>query len=154
MTSTGGGPLPFVPLIEGEIEVEDGDELYLRQCNPLFVKGGQPSDQLFKPSSSDADKLSGSRSSKATAKAAYEFRDGQKKGATAGTWCLSVEEARSVGSRVIDDAESSEAPPAPIPPGHVYLDLRPFSALNKEERRALRSSLLLASLKWGRQHPI
>lgn len=154
MTSASTPLLAFVPLIDGEVEVEDDAELYLRQCNPLFVRGGQPSDQMFKPSSSDSDKLSGSRSSKATAQEAYEFRNGQKKGSTAGTWCLSVEEARGVGSRVIDDADSSDAPPPPVPPGHVYLDLRPFSALSKLERRTFRSRLLIASLKWGRQHPV
>jgi len=154
MTSVGTPVLPFVPLIDGEVEVDDDAELYLRQCNPIFVKGGQPSDQMFKPSSSDAEKLSGSRSSKATAKEAFDFRNGQRNGSTAGTWCLSVEEAKSVGSRVIDDSASSDAPPAPIPPGHVYLDLRPFATLSKLERRALRSTLLLASLKWGRQHPV
>lgn len=156
MTSSTGAavPLPFLPLLDGEVELKDDSELYLRQCNPRFIQGGQPSDQLFKPSSSDGDKLSGSRSSKATAKEAYDFRNGQNKGSSEGSWGVSVEEARGVGSRVIDDAASADAPPAPIPPGHVYLDMRPFSSLSTVQRRTLRSSLLLASLKRGRQHPV
>lgn len=156
MTSAAGAavPLPFVPLLGGEIELQDDDELYLRQCNPRFMQGDQPSDQLFKPSSSDGDKLSGSRSSMATAQEAYDFRNGQRQGSTVGSWSVSVEEVKGVGSRVVDDAASTEAPPAPIPPGHVYMDMRPFSTLSTEQRRTLRSTLLIASLKRGRQHPV
>lgn len=148
-----GNLLAFLPLIQGEVEVDDGSELYFRQCNPQFVRGNQPSEQIFKPSSSDGEKLSGSRSTKTTAKETYEFRNTQKDGSTIGTWCITVAEAWDVGSRIIDDANSIDAPPFPIPPGHVYLDMRPFQSLNKVERRTLRSTLLIASLKRRRQYP-
>lgn len=154
MPSQIGSPSLLLPLLGGEVELTDGQELYFRQCNPQHFKNNQPSDLMFNPSSSDGGKLSGSRSTKTTAKDSFDFRSAQKPGATIGTWCVSVGEAGSIGSRVIDDTRSVDAPPAPIPPGHVYLDLRSFHALSSKERRTVRSTLLIASLKWGRQHPI
>jgi hypothetical protein len=140
------GPV-FEPLHAGEELLVDPDELYLRQCSPLHFSDGQVSDLLFKQSSQDGGKLSGSRSSRCTPEEAYEFRVKTLGKPSSGTWGVTVGDIVGAMSRVVDDSGSESAPSAPIPPGHAYLDFRHVKA--KADERRLRSTLTIIANRSG-----
>lgn len=144
--SEDAGPV-FEPLLPGEQLLENPDEHYLRQCPPMHFSDGQVSQLLFKQSSRDGGKLSGSRSSKCTPEEAYEFRVNTLGKPSAGTWGIRVRDIVGASSRVIDDSASEGGPPPPIPPGHAYLDLRHVKA--KAEERRLRSMLTIIANRSG-----
>lgn len=144
--SEDSGP-DFEPLVAGEEVLEDPDEQYLRQCLPQHFSGGQVSDLLFKQSSQDGGKLSGSRSSMCTPAEAYDFRVNTMCRPSAGTWGIAVGEIEDALSRVVDDSGSVNAPQPPVPPGHVYLDFRHLTA--RIDERRLRSTLAIIANRAG-----
>lgn len=144
--SEDSGPV-FEPLLPGEELLENPDEHYLRQCSPMHFSEGQVSQLLFRQSSQDGGKLSGSRSSKCTPEEAYEFRVNTLGKPSAGTWGIMVGDIVGASSRVVDDSASASAPPPPIPPGHAYLDFRHVKA--KAEERRLRSTLTIIANRSG-----
>lgn len=152
-------------LEDEELVLEEGSEVYLRQCCPAEAfwdnATNEPSHQLFMLSSSDEGKLSGSRESKCTPERAYEERRGMDPNnpKTRGTWGLKVAEIESVGLRAVDDSYYVEAPPT----GHTYIDMRAlesvafFEGLTKRQRKAycklLQIELVAFASARGRLYP-
>jgi len=69
---------------------------------------------------------------------------------SAGTWAISVEEVSKSEARALDDEFAESAPPAPVPPGHGVVDVRPY---NDKMRRRIGGKLAIAAHNRGRQHP-
>lgn len=130
---------PFEPLEPGEEVLDDENEHYLRQCNPSWVQGGKPSSQAFAYFAKDAGRLSGSRSRDATPAQAYRFYTETLRLKSAATLAVTVAQVEARSSRVVDDTNAPTVrPPAPVPPGHSYIDLR---HLTSGERKRLASGL-------------
>jgi len=142
-------------LVDGEVELKDKTEYYWRQCAPVdFDEETQlPTDRMFRATEADAGKMSGARSSKASAEAAYLHRTAVVKKPSKGTWGVTVEDVQAVKSRVVDDTALQPAPPPIPPPGHSYIDVRHLSDLDKKQRQNFRSRLLIAAFKLNRVHP-
>ncbi|WP_434513157.1 hypothetical protein [Clavibacter nebraskensis] len=145
----------FVDLIEGEIRLDDQDELVWRHCatGHIDARTGQPTDLMFRDTEADAGKMSGSRESKATAEESNKHRTEVLNKAVAGTWALSVQEIEEVRARAVDDgALQPEGPPDPAP-GHTYIDVRHLGERTRRERERFRSTLLIFANNRGRQYP-
>lgn len=137
-------PEKFAPLQEGEVEVTNRAIMYVRQCHPSFLKGGQPSSQFLAEFPRDGGKLSGTRAPYVSATEAYiaHIRAGLK---SAGAWGVTLDESTEAGTRVVDDSQMPPTEPA-RPRGHAYLDFRHFT---KEERGSVVSHLLILFKKHG-----
>lgn len=133
----------------GEIELTDAAEHYWRQCSPFDFddETKQPTDRMFRVTDADQGKLSGARSSKSSAEAAYLHRTAILNKPSMGTWGVAVGDVQAVGARVVDDTALQPAPPPIPPPGHSYIDVRHLSGMNKTERQRFRSRLLIAAFK-------
>jgi hypothetical protein len=134
-------------LVDGEVELTDDAELYWRQCSPCDYDEDtkQPTDRMFRATDADAGKMSGARSQKASAEAAFIHRTTVVKKPSKGTWGVSVKAVKDAGARVVDDTALQPAPPPVPPPGHSYVDVRHLDDLNKLERQRFRSALLIAA---------
>ncbi|SFK12407.1 hypothetical protein [Cellulomonas sp. KH9] len=139
-------PRPYAPLEAHEIELDQDDEFYWRQCHPGYLDGGVPSVQMFCESTGDNGKISGARSTKASAQLAYEERL-SRGGQTAGSWGVTVSEIAEAGTRAVDDSAGDDA----LPTGHTYIDYRHLEM--KPSLRAVRSRLHEAALSRPRQWP-
>lgn len=137
-------------LVTGEALLDDEDELLWRQVNPQFVQDGVPTSQAFRLSTDDRGRLSTARASKQTAAGAYDFHTRVGGLASAGTWAVSLAEVTEAGSRAVDDTASESPPPSPVPPGHTYIDLRPYTG---GVPRRIASVLSARAKTRGRQHP-
>jgi hypothetical protein len=136
----------YIELQLGEIELDQDDEFYWRQCHPAYLDGGVPSIQMFCESTGDNGKISGARSLKASAQVAYEERT-QLGGQTAGTWGVTVAEITAAGTRAVDDSATGDM----LPTGHTYVDYRHLDT--KPSMRAVRSKLHQAAIARPRQWP-
>lgn len=137
----------FLDLQDGEIELDDPDELHYRQCHPSFFVDGQPSSQLYGDFEVDEGQLSGTRSKYIDAQDSYKnhVASGRE---SVGTWALSVSEVRYKEplSRLVDDIAS----PLPVgvearPTGHTYLDQQHLST--KERQKLRRRLIKLANVR-------
>lgn len=142
MTETTG----FAALEPHEVELDSGDEFYWRQCHPNYLDGGVPSVQVFSESTGDNGKISGARSSKASAQRAYEERLARG-GQTVGSWGVTVSEIITAGTRAVDDSAGDHA----LPTGHTYVDYRHLD--DKPSVRAVRSRLHEAAISRPRGWP-
>ncbi|HTX55298.1 MAG TPA: hypothetical protein VMD08_17980 [Candidatus Baltobacteraceae bacterium] len=116
----------FPALEPCEEALDDLSEWYYRQIHPTRVSDGTVDAEAFTPSQRDERKLSGVRSSKQTARGAYEeYRRDFPNNPTAGTWGVTLEQVAKAKGRLVDD---SQCPPPPglasWPTGHTYLDQR------------------------------
>lgn len=136
----------YLALEAHEIELDQVDEFYWRQCHPVYLDDGVPSVQMFRESTSDEGKISGARSAKASAQVAYEERL-ERGGQTAGTWGVTVAEITTAGTRAVDDSDGDEG----LPTGHTYVDYRHLDT--KPSLRAVRSRLHEAALSRPCQWP-
>lgn len=130
--------------------VTNPEELYLRQVRPAHWDGNQISVQALDPSSGDDGMVSGARSSKQTARGAYEERLGLRPGSTVGTWAVSVAEVTQEKSRIVDDADCPSPAGQTWPKGHSYLDQR---LPERPQRRQLRLNLVRAANNRRRLYP-
>lgn len=137
-------------LEEGEIVLAAADDLLWRQVHPEFVQGGQLASRAFRLNSGDAKRLSLSWAKKQSAEGAYDFHANVLKLPSAGTWAVSVGEVLEAGCRAIYDEEAASAPPAPCPPGHTFIDLRPFGSSRISK---ITKKLNLYAQERGRIHP-
>jgi len=68
-----------------------------------------------------------------------------------------VKTVHDMSMQLIDDTANLPAPPA-SPPGHTYFDARDISDADnktgKREREKVRSALLRAAMRLGKQHPV
>ncbi|MEV4777409.1 hypothetical protein [Microbacterium sp. LWH12-1.2] len=137
----------MMELVDGEVELTDDAEIYWRQCAPCDYDedNKRPTDRVFRATDADKGKMSGARSRKASAEAAYLHRTTVVKKPSKGTWGVSVGVVKAAGSRVVDDSVLQPAPPPNPPPGHSYVDVRHLDDLNKRERQRFRSTLLIAA---------
>lgn len=101
---------------------------------------------MFCESTGDNGKISGARSTKATAQLAYEERL-SRGGQTAGSWGVTVSEIAVAGTRAVDDSTGDDT----LPTGHTYIDYRHLDT--KPSLRAVRSRLHEAALSRRRQWP-
>lgn len=146
----------FLDLEDGEAQLDDPAELVWRQCAPgcYDEDTDKPSATMFRPHENDGNKLSGARSTRSTARAAYEHRTRVMKKESRGTWGVTVEEIETVESRAVDDSALLDPPPA-SPPGHTYFDLRHLAEAHAERqaRERFRSRLLIFAHNRQRQYP-
>lgn len=129
-----------------EERVTDADELWLRQVPPAGLDGDEVTARGFRLTDADGGKLSGARSSKQTAKGAYEERLAAKPGSTAGTWTLTVGSINAHGVECIDDSALAGVGPV----GHTYIDFRDCS---EAEYRGIRLDLIERLNARGRAYP-
>jgi hypothetical protein len=131
--------VPELPqLDDDEEELLDPDEHYFRQCNPKFIREGQPSSQFLADFPRDEGKLSGTRSRTVNATESYLDFVGTGHD-SAGTWGVTRDEVSRVESRLVDDSACAPTEP-PRPRGHTYLDFRGF---DRGERKSAVSKLLI-----------
>ncbi|MBB2923194.1 hypothetical protein [Cellulomonas cellasea] len=136
----------YVALEPHELELDQQEEHYWRQCHPSYLDGGVPSVQIFCESTGDNGKISGARSTKASAELAYEERLAGG-GQTAGTWGVTVSEIITAGTRAVDDSAGDRA----LPTGHTYVDYRHLD--DRPSVRAVRSRLHEAAVSRPREWP-
>lgn len=132
---TDGADFVLPALVPCEELLTEPEELYLRQVTAKNADGDMVLEAAFQPPFlrrgttetreewAERHKLSGARSSRQTARGAYEER--QVIRPSAGTWGVSVNEVEGEGSRLVDDTgcpQPQDAPP--MPTGHTYLDMR------------------------------
>lgn len=149
---------PHEPLA-GEKVLTRGEEKWWRQCPDTpdcwDSANERPSALMFRWDSEA--QLSGAREDKSTAEEAFNHRTNVEKKGSKGTWAVKVETVTSMSMQLIDDTDNLPEPPA-SPPGHTYLDARDVTTASsregKTERERVRSKLLRAAIRLGRQHPI
>lgn len=138
-------------LADGESLLSDPAELLWRQVSPsFFIDGDKISSQAFRPGGRDHGKMSTSRASVQSAAGAYDFHTNVRRLNSAGTWAITVEEVNDAGSRAVDDSKATTAPAPPCPPGHTFVDFRPYGT---NTARRIGGLLLDAAVHRGRQHP-
>lgn len=146
----------FLDLEDGEVQLDDEAEIVWRQCAPGCYDDttDQPGATMFRPHQDDGNKLSGARSSRSSAKDAYEHRTKVMQRESRGTWGVTVKEIEQVDSRAVDDSALLDPPPA-SPPGHTYFDLRHLAEAHKNRlvRERFRSKLLIFANNRQRQYP-
>lgn len=139
----------FPPLQPCEVLADNPTEWFFRQVHPTFESEGMIDVEAFTDSAHR--QLSGARSSKQTARGAYEEWVARPGRLSAGTWGVTVAQVQRAGGRIIDDS----ACPLPEgverwPTGHAYLDQR----LNGKQARAkLRDAIAGAAARNRRKHP-
>lgn len=147
--SVSNSPGSWLPIVPGEIELDDPAEIYMRQCHPNFYIDGEPTSQMWRESTGDNGKLSGARSAKTSAEEAYHHRTEVVGRPSAGTFGVTVAEIGAAGTRAVDDS-GADWGDFTCPPGHTFLDLR---HLSDGERRSLRRRLAVAVRKNRRLWP-
>lgn len=122
----------------GAVLIDATEELY-RQVNPNFMQGETFSNQVFKPTKTDNGLLSVSRSSKSTAKEAFDrfLACGRK---SIGVVAVTVEHVEAQTLKAYDDQDS----PADDP--HAFIDFN--GKIEDEARRARTQLTLLAQTRW------
>jgi len=144
----------------GEEILTRKDEMWWRQC-PSSADcwddvNEQPSSLMFRWDP-DSGQLSGARQDTTTARKSYEHHVNVEKLGSKGTWALEVGTVTDMSLQLIDDTANLPEPPK-SPPGHTYLDARDVSTATsrtgKVERERLRSKLLRAALRPGREYPV
>lgn len=137
----------FPPLEQCEEALDNAAEWYYRQIHPAYVDEGIVDVQAFAPSSQDDGKISGVRSSKQTAKGAYE----DYPNASAGTWGVTLAQVLNAKGRLVDDSKCPVPSHLPSwPKGHSYLDQR---INDRSIRKRLRDVLARDATKNGCQYP-
>lgn len=143
----------------GEELLTRREEMWWRQC-PSSADcwddvNEQPSSLMFRWD--DTGQLSGARQDKTTARSSYEHHVNVEKLGSSGTWALEVGTVADMSLQLIDDTANLPEPPK-SPPGHTYLDARDVSTATsktgKAERERVRSKLLRAALRPGREYTI
>ncbi|MFV0633993.1 hypothetical protein [Demequina sp.] len=139
-----GSDVEWPALVEGEFEVDNVDERLWRQVHPDWVQDGVISSSAFKPKRNDGKQLSCSRESIVSAAEATRHYGDVLGFRTAGSAAVSVGDVHTpdnpvgptatVSARVVDDSERG-ATEGDLPPGHAYVDLRPFGS-SAIERKA------------------
>lgn len=122
----------------GPVLVTATEELY-RQVNPNFVQGATLSTQVFKPTQADNGLLSVSRSSKTSAKVAFErfLACGRK---SVGVIAVTVAQVEAQGLKAHEDKD------VPTDDTHALID---FNGKTEDEARRARTQLtLLAQGRW------
>ncbi len=131
-------PVQWPDLVDGEEKLTDPDEILWRQVHPQRLQNGHVSSDAFEPGSNDAKQLSCSRSSKVSAVEAHRHHTEVLNLLSSGCAAVSVSEVESArpivaqnpevaSIRAIDDTETATAEDS-LPPGHTYLDFRPFGS--------------------------
>lgn len=118
--------LDFPPLEPCEALLADAAEDWYRQVHRRYIDGCRVGELAFRPTDRDQGKLSGTRSSKQTARGAYE----ESMVASDGTWRVPVGAVSEIGLRCVDDSGCRSDDPQPV--GHTYVDFRPLG--KKQER--------------------
>lgn len=116
--------------------LDDLDELLFRQVHPSFIRDGRPSSQAFRPTPKDNGELSMSRDSLTTAEDAFRLHTEQRRLKSAGTWAVSVGEAREELLLSYPDPVPSSQGQVPDP-AHAFIDFVPFSN-NQREAKGVR----------------
>ena len=124
-------------------QLDDPDELLFRQVHPGWVDEGVPSSQAFAPTKKDEGKLSVDRGSLTTAQKAYEHHTTVRNLSSAGTWAVTVGEARGADL-------GSFGEPVPDDVAHGFIDFRSLTRKVSERRAKL---LLAHAVARGRIHP-
>lgn len=126
----------FRRLLPGEQLIEDGAELWLRQCTERVVDEGEVTDEAWSLSTDDRvlEQLSGSRMARIAPADANAQRP-----ESVGLWALSVDEVAFKGLRCVDD-EGLLGPFPPIPAGHAYVDWHTSPSMSRAERRDIRKA--------------
>lgn len=114
-----------------------------RQVPPPWVDDNQPTSQAFRPTKKDKGELSVALGSLTTPQGAYVHHTVALKLQSAGTWALTVGEARQASLQ-------SFAQPLADSPAHGFID---FKGLSRKEAER-RSKLLVSKARArGRLHP-
>jgi hypothetical protein len=117
--------------------LEDLNELLFRQVHPSFIRDGRPSSQAFRPTAKDDGELSVSRETLTTPERAFRHHTEQLELGSAGTWAVTVGEAREQSLLSYPDPiEKSEE--AVADPAHAIIDFVPIAAKNQREAKAVR----------------
>lgn len=129
-------------------------EVLLRQVNPSWLDGDEPSSQSFYPwRDLDEECLSVDRGSLTSAADAHRlFTAPSPTGfgmASMGVWGVSVEEVEDAGLSSWDD-KLSAIPPKPANPAHALIE---FAPLSKKQQKALGRRLKVLAIARGRLHP-
>lgn len=119
------------------------EELY-RQVNPNFVHGEMLTSQVFEATKKDQGLLSVTRSSKTSAKDAFERFLARKHCRSLGVVAVTVGEVNNVGLKAHDDVLPDEA-------AHAVIDFNEKS--DGDARRARKQLAALAQARGWRYHP-
>lgn len=128
----------WADLGDGEERLTEMSELLWRQVHPQRFQNGRISSDAFEPGSKDGKQLSCSRESKASVAEAHQYHTEELKLSSAGCAAISVAEVESsrpiiegnpevVALSAVDDTATA-SDDNPLPPGHTYLDYRPFGS--------------------------
>ena len=118
-------------------------EILYRQVHPNWVHDGIPSSQAFAPTKKDEGMLSVTRGSMTTAEATYKHYAEILKKASAGTWGLTVGEARDASLSSFDDPQEDT-------PAHGFID---FRHLGRGPTGKIGKLLMAKARDRGRLHP-
>lgn len=143
----------------GEELLTRDDEKWWRQCPDSAdcwdPDNERPSALMFRWD--EKGELSGAREGKSSAETAYNHRVNVEKKGSRGTWAVTVKTVKDMSMQLIDDTANLPAPPD-SPPGHTYFDARDVSTAKskagREDRERVRSKLLRAAMRLGKQHPV
>lgn len=107
--------------------------MLLRHVHPNDRDGDKIHSCAFSPNSGDQGKMSVTQAAQVDlAEAFAEYTSTHK---SVGMWGLSSAEISSVGSRVIDDQDTTPSPPS----GHAYVDYRDVQPKSRAERKRARA---------------
>lgn len=146
------------PLGVGEVVIAsdstdgNGAELLYRQI-PEFnwdVTKNCPASLAFYPQSSDERKPSFSRSTKTSAKSAYEWHNANARSRSLSTWACSVVDVDEAKTRAVDDSAVPLNPGEKRAPGHAFVDYR---KMDKGQMRLIGSQLLMKAIGRGQLYP-
>jgi hypothetical protein len=127
----------------GEELLTDQAENLFRQVHPSWVDNGIPSSQAFVPTRKDEGQLSIARGSMTRADAAYKHYTTVQRRESAGTWGITVGEARAAGLNSLDL-------PVDDVPAHGFVD---FRGLRRREAERKGKLLVVRARERGRLHP-
>ncbi len=133
-------------LADGEVVIEESEELLWRNCAESWLDEGSPTKQLFFPTKKDSLKLSSARESLVSA-SAHQAEYTALGNRSVGIWAVSSQEVQEVGLRSVDDSATGTSPLT----GHCFLDFRQCATGGVIQRTA--RGLKDLAEKRGRQHP-
>lgn len=129
-----------IVLAEGETLVANGEELVYRQVTQhMLTEDGQLGSPAFSPSTSDAGKLSLTRSSLVSAQDARDWHTRNARSKSLGVRGVTVTEVGLAERVVIDDSGVALTEGEKRSPGHCYVD---FAGLDKTGRKNVAAILL------------
>lgn len=131
-------PTEWPELGDGEELLTNPEETLWRQVHPQRLQKGRVSSDAFEPGSKDDKQLSCSRESKVTATEAHRYHTEELRLSSAGCAAITIAEVESshpivdgnpdvASLRAVDDTGTS-IENLSLPPGHTYLDYRPFGS--------------------------